>query len=171
MSSSGLERVGPGSPPEVVDGSARFTFDLDGTESQTVTSDFTRPLPVTITPSYELDGQPTTPDELESSLSDLRDEPSVLTVSYEIANVTSQTTTVTFTDGNGVDQTEEVTLPVPLVGQLSLTFPRDASGIDAPGAALAPSPSGVGARWTLALAPPLSPATQTVSYSMNVRAG
>ena len=99
MSESGLERVGPGSPPEVVDGSARFSFDLDGTESQTVTSDFTRPLPVTITPSYQLDGQPTTPDELEASLSDLKDEPSVLTVSYEIANVTSQTTTVTYTDG------------------------------------------------------------------------
>ena len=68
MSSSGLERVDPGEPPDVVDGSAQFTFDLDGTESQTVESDFERPLPVTITPSYELDGEPTTPDELESSL-------------------------------------------------------------------------------------------------------
>ena len=170
MSSSGLERVGPGEPPEIVDDNAQFSFDLDGTESQAVTSDFARPLPVTITPSYQLDGEPVAPAELESSLADLKGEASVLTVSYEIVNVTTQTTTVTYTDGSGVDQTEEVTLPVPLAGLLSLTFPRDASAIDAPGAALAPSPSGVGASWTLALAPPLSPATQTISYSMSVKA-
>ena len=36
MSSAGLERVGAGEPPDVVDGSAQFSFDLDGTESQTV---------------------------------------------------------------------------------------------------------------------------------------
>ena len=79
---------------------------------------------MTITPSYQLDGQPTTPDELESSLADLRGEPSVLTVSYEISNVTTQTTTVTFKDGAGVQQTEDVTLPVPLRGPAVAHLPE-----------------------------------------------
>ena len=64
MSASGLRRIGPGSPPPVVDGVAQFSFDRSGTQTQTVSSDFVQPLPVTVTPSYQLDGRPTTPDEL-----------------------------------------------------------------------------------------------------------
>ena len=64
MSSAGLRRIGPGSPPPVVDDVAQFSFDGSGTQTQTVSSNFAQPLPVTVTPTYELDGEPTTPDEL-----------------------------------------------------------------------------------------------------------
>ena len=168
MSSAGLRRVGPGSPPPVVDNVAEFSFDRSGTQSQTVSSDFVQPLPVTVTPSYQLDGQPTTPDELTRTLSDRERRSGVLTVTYEIANVTSQTTTVSFVDAAGTPRTEVVTQAVPIAGALTLTLPRDASEIDAPGADLAPGPSGVGASWTVSLAPPLAPAQQSISYSMHV---
>ena len=168
MSSAGLRRIGPGSPPPVVDNVAQFSFDRPGTQTQAVSSDFVQPLPVTVTPSYQLDGQPTTPDELTRSLSDRERRSGVLTVTYEIANVTSQTTTVSFVDAAGMRRTEVVTQAVPIAGALTLTLPRDASGIDAPGADLAPGASGVGASWTVLLAPPLAPAQQSISYSMNV---
>ena len=64
MSSAGLRRIGPGSPPPVIDDVAQFSFDGSGTQTQTVSSTFAQPLPVTITPTYELDGESTTPDEL-----------------------------------------------------------------------------------------------------------
>ena len=92
----------------------------------------------------------------------------VLTVSYDIVNVTSQTTTVSYEDATGAQRTEAITQAVPMAGALSLTLPKDASAIDAPGAALTPGASGVGASWTIVLAPPLSPVAQSVSYSMNV---
>ena len=65
-------------------------------------------------------------------------------------------------------RTETITQAVPIAGSLSLTMPKTASGIDAPGATLTPGPSGVGASWTILVAPPLAPAHQTISYSMNV---
>ena len=157
MSSAGLRRIGPGSPPPVVDNVAQFSFDRSGTQTQTVSSDFVQPLPVTVTPSYQLDGQPTTPDELTRSLSDRERQSGVLTVTYEIANVTSQTTTVSFVDAAGTRRTEVVTQAVPIAGALKLTLPKNASGIDAPGASLTPGTSGVGASWTVMLAPPLLP--------------
>ena len=58
MSSAGLKRIGPGSPPPVVDDVAQFSFDRSGTQTQTVSSDFVQSLPVTVTPSYQLDGRP-----------------------------------------------------------------------------------------------------------------
>ena len=61
MSSSGLRTVGSGKAPPVIDGVAHFTLDPEGTATETVQSDFTTPLPLTVTPAYELDGQPTTP--------------------------------------------------------------------------------------------------------------
>ena len=88
---------------------------------------------MTVTPSYQLDGQPTTPDELTRSLSDRERRSGVLTVTYEIANVTSQTTTVSFDDAAGTRRTEVVTQAVPIAGALKLTLPKNASGIDAPG--------------------------------------
>ena len=168
MSAAGLRRIGPGSPPPVVDDVAEFSFDRSGTQTQTVSSDFVQPLPVTVTPSYQLDGQPTTPDELTWSLSDPERRSGVLTVTYEIANVTSQTTTVSFIDAAGTARTEAITQAVPIAGALTLTLPKNASGIDAAGADLTPGPLGVGASWTVLLAPPLAPARQSISYSMNV---
>ena len=168
MSSAGLRRVGPGSPPPVIDDVAEFSFDGSATQTQTVSSTFAQPLPVTVTPTYELDGQPTTPDELARTLSDRERRSGMLTVTYEIANVTSQTTTVSFVDPAGARRTEVVTQAVPIAGALSLTFPRNASGIDAPGATLTPGASGVGASWTVMLAPPLAPTRQSISYSVNL---
>ena len=168
MSSAGLRRVGPGSPPPVIDDVAQFSFDGSATQTQTVSSTFAQPLPVTVTPTYEIDGEPTTPDELARTLSDRERRSGTLTVTYEIANVTSQTTTVSFVDPAGARRTEVVTQAVPIAGALSLTFPRNASGIDAPGATLTPGASGVGASWTVMLAPPLAPTRQSISYSVNL---
>ena len=168
MSSAGLRRIGPGSPPPVIDDVAQFSFDGSGTQTQTVSSTFAQPLPVTVTPTYELDGESTTPDELARTLSDRERRSGTLTVTYEIANVTSQTTTVSFVDPAGARRTEVVTQAVPIAGALSLTFPRNASGIDAPGATLTPGASGVGASWTVMLAPPLAPTRQSISYSVNL---
>ena len=168
MSSGGLHAIGRGLLPPVVDNVAQFTLEGSGTQTQAVSADFVQALPVTLSANYQLDGKPTTPAALKRSLSNPRKRSGTVAVSYEIANVTSQTTTVSFVDAAGRRRTETVTQAIPMAGSLTLTFPKDASHIDAPGAALTPGAAGVGASWDLLLAPPLAPARQSISYSMTV---
>ena len=51
---------------------------------------------------------------------------------------------------------------------MKLTFPEDATAINAPGASLATSRKGVKATWYAALAPPLTGASKSISYSVHL---
>jgi hypothetical protein len=170
MSSSGLRNLGKGKPPAVSNGVADFSLTPNGTTTETVRSDLATALPLTVTPSYELNGKPTTAADLDPTRHRLRKQyqSGTLHVTYKIANVTKAKTTVSFEGFNGAHVQQTITQPLPIVAEVKLTFPKSATSISAPNATLAQGHSGVGATWTLAFAPPLSAATQTISYSVDL---
>jgi hypothetical protein len=170
MSDSGLRDLGKGKPPPVSDGKGDFSLTPNGTTTQNVRSDLATQLPLTVTPTYELDGKSTTAADLEPTKHHLKKQykSGTLHVTYKIANVSKATTSVSFEGFNGARVQKAITQPLPIVAEVKLTFPKSATDISAPNAALATGVSGVGATWTIALAPPLTPATQTISYTVQL---
>ncbi len=171
MSSSGERDLGKGKPPPVKDGAGDFSYSPNGTTTQNVRSNLATPLPLTVKPTYELNGKSVTADDLDPTRNHLKKqyENGTLQVTYNVTNVSKETTNVSLVGFNGAQVKQTITQPLPIVAEVKLTFPKDASNIAAPGASLATSvASGVAATWTLALAPPLSPATQTISYTVHL---
>jgi putative membrane protein len=169
MSASGM-RLLDGNKPAVTNSVAQFTMTPNGTATDNVRSDFAGTVPLTVKPSYTLNGQPIQPSALAPTKKDLKKhyKSGTLQVTYVISNVTSEKTTVSFEGFNGAHITKTITDPIPIVAEVKLTFPKDASAIDAPGASIAAGKDGVKATWTKVLAPPLSAASQTISYSVKL---
>jgi putative membrane protein len=170
MSESGLRSLGKGKPPPVSDSTADFTFTPNGTTTQNVRSDLATALPLTVKVSYELDGKSVSPADLEPTRHHLKKQykSGTLHVTYEIANVSKASTTVSFEGFNGARVQQTITQPLPIVAEVKLTFPKSATDISAPKGVLAAGVSGVGATWSFALAPPLSASTQSISYTVHL---
>lgn len=170
MSGSGM-RLLAGTKPPVTDSVAHFSLTPNGTSSENVRSDFAGKLPLAVKVSYALNKQPIQPSALAPTRKFLRKhyKSGTLQVTYVISNVSSEKTTVSFEGFNGAHVAETITDPIPLVAELKLTFPKDASDISAPGATLAAGKTGVKATWTLLLAPPLSGASKSISYSVKLK--
>ena len=160
VSSPRARRVGLGRAP-VVNGSAQVRMNLKGNKEATIVSDFTKPLPVKVTPTYELDGKPTTAGAL-------RGKSGTVKVTLKLANVTEQQTTVSFMGFNDVPQKMTVTAPQPILASLSLVLPGNASDVSAPGASLSPSRTGLSVGWTPLLFGPAG-TTQSFSYQMTTK--
>ena len=151
-------------PPVVSHGRVTFDFPTSGLASQDVSSNFDKQLPITVTPTYELNGQTVSPAQLSKSGS----KGGVLLVKYKLTNVTKQTATVHFKGFKGTSETRTVSEPIPYVAKVKFTVPKGTTGLDAPGATLVPLVNSVQVSWDVLLAPPLSSATHTVSYSIRV---
>ncbi|HEY6316875.1 MAG TPA: hypothetical protein VI462_03180 [Acidimicrobiia bacterium] len=166
MSASGM-RLLAGTKPPVHDGVATFDVNPSGTTTQNVRSDFSAALPLRVQIAYQLNGKPVSASALAPTrhLGRKTYKSGTLKVTYTIANTTSESTNVSFEGFNGAPITQNVTDPQPIVGEVKVTFPKDATNIDAAKANLATGHSGVHATWSLALAPPLSSATGTVTYT------
>lgn len=162
MSSNGFNPRAGDPKPTFANGVATFHLDFDGSKVHKYTSDFANPLPLTVTPTYQLNGT-------QVSADDLKGKSGTLTVTYEVTNVAQQATTVTFSGFDGKPQTDTVTAPLPILAHLAVTLPSDATDIDAPGANTSVDRSGTKATWTFELVPPLGPLTQSFSYSMNLQ--
>jgi hypothetical protein len=166
MSGSGM-RLLAGSKPPVHNGVATFDVTPNGTTTENVRSDFTAALPLKVKVAYKLNGKAINPSSLAPTrhLGRKVYKSGTLTVSYTISNVSKDTTTVSFEGFNGAQINQNVTDPQPMVAEVKVTFPKGATGINAPKANLAAGHSGVHATWDLALAPPLSAGSQTVTYT------
>jgi hypothetical protein len=169
MSASGM-RLLAGNKPPVKNGVAQFSFTPNGTATQNVRSDFAGQVPLTVKVTYELNGQPIQASALAPTKHFLKKhyKSGTLKVTYVISNVTSAKTTVSFEGFNGAHITKTITDPLPMVAEMKLTFPSDATAINAPGASLATGKGGVKATWYAALAPPLTGASQSISYSVHL---
>ncbi len=169
MSAAGM-RLLAGNKPPVKNGIAQFSITPNGTATQNVRSDFAGRVPLTVKVTYELNGQPIQASALAPTRPFLRKhyKSGTLKVTYAISNVTSEKTTVSFEGFNGAHITKTITDPLPMVAEMKLTFPSDATAINAPGASLATGRKGVKATWYKALAPPLSAASQSISYSVHL---
>jgi hypothetical protein len=166
MSASGM-RLLAGSKPRVHNGVATFDVTPNGTTTENVRSDFTAALPLKVKVAYKLNGKAINPSRLAPTrhLGRKVYKSGSLTVSYTISNVTKDTTTVSFEGFNGAQINQNVADPQPIVAEVKVTFPKSATDIEAPKANLAAGHSGVHATWDLALAPPLSAGSQTVTYT------
>ena len=169
MSASGM-RLLAGSKPTVTNGAGQFSFTPNGTATQNVRSDFTGQVPLTVKVTYELNGQPIQASALAPTRHLLKKvyKSGTLNVTYAISNITSEKTTVSFEGFNGAHITKTITDPIPMVAEMKVTFPSDATDINAPGASLASGKGGVKATWTALLAPPLSGASKSISYSVHL---
>ena len=92
----------------------------------------------------------------------------VATYTYHVANTSSQTQTIHYTDTAGNDRHTSVTLQLPLVAQLGVDVPSSMTNVTATGATISTSASGVKhVLWNMVLFTPLGSATQDVTFSAN----
>jgi hypothetical protein len=163
-------------PTPSSDGELDFSSSSQETSTQSADSSFTRALPILVVPKYELNGEPlAAPQEFKN----LGSRGGVLHVTYTFYDVAQETTTVHFKGFGGKQQTRKVKQPVPIAGELHVTFPKGAMGLSAPGASVKSYPlygsevkvtskDTARATWTFALAPPLTQATHSISYSIRL---
>jgi hypothetical protein len=158
------------------DGELDFSPSSQETSTQSADSSFTKALPILVVPKYELNGEPlAAPQEFNN----LGSRGGVLHVTYTFYDVAQETATVHFKGFGGAQRTRKVKEPVPIAAELHVTFPKGAMGLSAPGASVKSYPLYGGevkvsskdtarATWTFALAPPLTQATHSLSYSIRL---
>jgi hypothetical protein len=170
MSDSGMRKIA-GTQPTVKNGVGDFSFSQNGTSTQNVRSDFAGQVPLTVKPTYELDGKSVSASDLAPTTHGPKKDykSGTLKVTYDISNISKEKTTVSFVGFNGAHITQTITDPIPIVAELKITFPKDATDINASGANLASGKEGVKATWDMLLAAPLSSsASHTISYSVHL---
>lgn len=169
MSASGMRLLG-GHKPTVKNSVGQFSLTPNGTATQNVRSDFADRVPLTVKAAYELNGQPIQASALAPTRHFLRKhyKSGTLKVTYVLSNISKVRTKVAFEGFNGAHIRKKITDPLPIVAELKLTFPKDATNIQAPGASLATGKLGAKATWTIPLAPPLSGASKSISYSVHL---
>lgn len=149
---------------EVEDGKAVTKLSVDGEERLRTVSDFDEgDLPVTIEPTFELDGK--TYDDPE----DLVGKSGELTVTYRVENVTGTPTTLTVQDGKGNDVEKTVDIPTPLVGSLVTVLPKSFYSVKADQANIsADGRGGTRMTFTMTLLPPIGSTVAELTYTARV---
>ena len=149
---------------EVEDGKAVTTLDVDGEDRlRTVSSFDEKDLPVTITPTYELDGK------VYDDPEDLVGKSGQLTVTYRVENTTSRPTTITVQDGKGQDVEKTIDVPMPLVGSLVTVLPKGFYSVRTDQATIsADGRGGQRLTYTMTLLPPIASTVAELSYTAQV---
>ena len=149
---------------EVEDGKAVTKLEVDGEDRlRTVSSFDEKDLPVTIKPTYELDGK------VYDDPEDLVGKSGELKVTYRVENTTSEPTTITVQDGKGEDVEQTIDVPMPSVGSLVTVLPKgfysvrsDQANISADGR------GGTRMTYTMTLLPPIASTVAELSYTAQV---
>ena len=164
VSTDGLRNLDGLGGPTVEDGKVITKVSVDGEKRLRTVSSFDEDnLPVTIKPTYRLDGKKYDDPE------DLVGKSGRLDVRYRIENVTSKPATVTVEDGKG-NQVKVVTqVPTPLVGSLTTQLPRNFYSVASPQATISGDGRG-GTRltFTMTLLPPIGSTTAEIGYTAQV---
>ena len=165
VSTQGLRNLDGFGRPEVRDGVAVQTLDVDGEARLRTVSDFDGELPVTITPRYRLDGEVV-------DAGDLVGASGTVEVSYTVENVTGEPTEVTFTDGTGEEVTRTVDVPIPMVGQLVTVLPGTFTEVRSDEATVSGDGRG-GTRlsFTMTLFPPIGSTTAEFAWTAQTSDG
>ena len=166
MSSSGLRNLrGFGTPP-VIDGQAVWHLNLnEEAASESTVADFpTGQLPLQVSATYKLNGK-------TMSAKDILGKSGELSVHYDVKNVSTAPTTVTFKNVLGKKETRTVSAPVPFAALFLVTFPSSFTKIHTPGGVIYASPTGsaaISAEWILLLFEPLGSRHQSFGYQAHV---
>jgi putative membrane protein len=165
VSTSGLRNLDGFSGFKVVNGEQVAKTSVDGEKRYRSVSDYKGTLPVSVKPTYTLDGK-------KVAAGDIVGESGRLEVSFEIENRTSKPQEVSFPDGNGGTITKTVDVPVPMVGSLTTSTPKTFTNVDPGGANTAgDGTGGQTLSYNLVLFPPLGSTTTTVGYSADITDG
>lgn len=164
VSTDGLRNLDGLGAPQVKDGKAVTRISVAGEKRlRTVSNVDEDKLPVTITPTYSLDGK------VYDDPEDLVGRSGELTVSYRVENVTSQPTTLTVQDGKGDDVQRQVDVPMPLVGSLTTVLPKGFYSVRSDQATIsADGRGGTRMTFTMTLLPPIGTAVAEFGYTAQV---
>jgi putative membrane protein len=164
-STEGFRNLSGASGASVGDGAVEWRVEgVAGSEEIVFETRPDVPSPLAIGITYYLDGE-------QVDGSDLVGKGGRVQIVFDVTNTTSQPMEITFEDGTGNETTVTEDVPIPMVGELTLTLPKGTfTEVDAPGADVVTAPNGdLTVRWGMVLVPPIGPVTQ--SFSLTARTG
>jgi hypothetical protein len=153
--------------PKVDNGLAQVNLAPDGIADEELSSNFDRPLPVSVSVTYQLNGKTIPTSDARKSLDALKGKSGTVEVTYKLTNTSSAPVSACFQGFDGQPQHITVPTPVPMFADLSLTVPQGVTSFSAPGATLTTAKSGVSVGWTQAMFQPLGDVDQTFTLTMN----
>jgi putative membrane protein len=137
--------------------------DGGGTEERTVTDADIAPMAVSV--KVMLDGVEIAPEDVVGASG-------VLDVEYTVRNTTARTESVTFSDVEGTEITEDVEVADPFVGSLDVVLPQGFNEVTAPGATVAGNGQNqTQLGYTFVLFPPLGSTEVKVGYQSRISNG
>lgn len=149
----------------VVDGRELVDTTVEGHQERRTVNDYTGSLPLSVSVSYTLDGKPV-------KASDIVGRSGHLEVSYTVENVSGKPTLLTFPDGRGGTVTKTESVPVPLVGTLTVTAPSSYRNVSSRAANMAgDGQGGTLLSFTMTLFPPIGSPKATFGYSADISNG
>ena len=163
VSTDGLRNLDGLSGPDSRDGKAIQRISVDGEKRLRTVSTFDGELPVTIEPTFTLDGK------VYDDPEDIVGKSGNLEVAYRVENITSEPTTLTVKDGRGNDVQVEADVPLPLVGQLVTVLPKGFFSVGSDQATIsADGRGGTRMTFTMTLLPPIGPTVAEIGYTAQV---
>lgn len=162
---SGLRNLDGFGGVTVVDGHELVDTTVDGHQERRTVNNFNGSLPLSVAVSYKLDGKPV-------KAADIVGRSGHLEVSYTVANISGKPTQLTFPDGRGGTITKTESVPVPLVGTLTVTAPSSYRNVASQAANMAgDGQGGTLLSFTMTLFPPIGSPQATFGYSADISHG
>ncbi|MBP8880861.1 MAG: hypothetical protein KBF43_10855 [Dermatophilaceae bacterium] len=165
VSTSGLRNLDGFGGVAVKDGAMVGTYTVSGDQRVRTVSNFDQKLPLTVAVSYTLDGKKVEPSEVAGATG-------ALEVRYRVENVTGKPTDVSYADGKGGTVTSTESVPIPMVGSLSLVLPSSFTDVSSAEANMAgDGRGGTKMSFTMTLFPPIGSPVAEFGYKAHIAGG
>lgn len=165
VSTDGLRNLNGFGGPSVRDGKQRISTSVKGEKAYRSVADYDGDLPVDVRVEYRLDGEKVKPGDVVG-------KDGTLEVTYSVRNMTGEQQEVTYTDGEGNEQTRTMAVVVPLVGSMSTVLPSNFTDVQSEQAnAAGDGKGGTLLSFTMTLFPPIGSDRTTFGYTAEITDG
>ncbi|MBM9462682.1 hypothetical protein JL108_04415 [Aeromicrobium sp. YIM 150415] len=165
VSTDGLRNLNGFGGPSVRDGKQRISTSVKGEKAYRSVADYDGDLPVDVRAEYRLDGEKVKPGDVVG-------KDGTLEVTYSVRNMTGEQQEVTYTDGEGNEQTRTMAVVVPLVGSMSTVLPSNFTDVQSEQAnAAGDGKGGTLLSFTMTLFPPIGSDRTTFGYTAEITDG
>ncbi len=165
VSTDGLRNLNGFGGPSVRDGKQRISTSVKGEKAYRSVADYDGDLPVDVRVEYRLDGEKVKPGDVVG-------KDGTLEVTYSVRNMTGEQQEVTYTDGEGKEQTRTMAVVVPLVGSMSTVLPSNFTDVQSEQAnAAGDGKGGTLLSFTMTLFPPIGSDRTTFGYTAEITDG
>lgn len=165
VSTSNLRNLDGFGGVAVKDGAMVGSYTVSGDQRVRTVSNFDQKLPLTVAVSYTLDGKQVAPGDVAGATGDLE-------VRYRVENVTGTPTQVSYADGKGGTVTSTESVPIPMVGSLSLVLPSSYTDVTSAEANMAgDGRGGTKMSFTMTLFPPIGSPVAEFGYKAHIAGG